>query len=487
MAIIIDNHSKDKVYTNGDSLLGRVEITAPTTSRFDAIQITLEGTTKTFVESMSPTTGGCRSTARHSFLKLVMPILDSEYPHPRIAEAGTTYTFPFHFVIPQHLLPSCCTHSVEAAHVHHAHLQLPPSMGERENNNMDDLCPDMVKVRYAIKARVIRNQDQDEKDVVLAEETTKINVLPKLPATPPMSIGPNDNDYRLSRTKMLKKGVFSGKLGRITVSAAQPGAFILSSDSAIPTTTMTKLDLRFEPHDSTCQPPRLGGLTSKIKALTFFSVRPAGGLAARAYMITEYESTRGVYSTSTSLSSRCVESVSWTKHESQLSNDSSRRPSAISTSSSSSSERSDAEANRATYYTASIVVPLTLPSSKNWIPTFHACVASRIYALDLNLSIHTPGTGIPPSSVSLKVPVQIASGGRDTGALSAAEQAQVIADAEETLRPRVIEIPREELIGTSVLRSTQGRVHDGALPPSYESTGSSPQAAERRFIEPGKC
>ncbi|KAH8813124.1 hypothetical protein F5884DRAFT_787475 [Xylogone sp. PMI_703] len=490
MEIILDNHSKDKIYTNADPLSGRVQITAANNSRFDVVEITLEGSTKTFVESLSPTTGGSRTTARHNFLKLVMPIPESEYPHPRIAEAGRTYTFPFNFVIPQHLLPSACTHNVEAEHVHHAHLQLPPSMGDREHSP-DDFAPDMAKVRYVIKARVVRSRDQDGKEVVLAENTTRINVLPTLPAAPPMSIGPNDSDYSLSRSKTLKKGVFSGKLGKITVSAAQPAAFVLppatsTAGSATPVTTMTKLDLRFEPRDSTCQPPRLGGLTSKIKVLTFYSVRPAGCLAARAYMITDYEAMRGVYSTTVPLSSRCMESVAWTKHESQLP-DFGRRPSAVSTSSSSSSERSDTEVTEGTYYTASIVVPLTLPSSKSWIPTFHSCTASRIYALDLNLSIHTPGTGVPSSNVVLKIPVQIASEGRETETLSAVEQAQVIADAEEHLRPRVIEIPREELIGTSVLRTTPSRTNNGALPPSYEDIGSSQQTGERRFIEPGKC
>ncbi|RFU28200.1 hypothetical protein B7463_g8140, partial [Scytalidium lignicola] len=493
MDIVLDNHSDDKVYTTSDALSGRIEVTASNNARFDLVEITLEGTTKTFVESMSPATGGSRTTARHSFLKLVMPIPESDYPHPRIAEAGRTYTFPFNFVIPEHLLPSSCAHSVAAEHVHHAHLQLPPSIGDREHSSLDDLCPDMAKVRYVVKARVVQYRDQDGKEIVLVEGSKKLNVIPAALAAPPMSIGPYDNDYCLSRSKTLKKGVFSGKLGKITVSAAQPSAFVLPSPASstangtTPGTTLTKLDLRFDPQDPSYQPPRLGGLTSKIKVVTFYSVRPAQSLAARAYMITEYEPTRGVYSTTIPLSSRCVESVSWTKHESQSSDTFARRPSAASTSSASSSERSDADENQNTFYTATIVVPLSLPSSKTWIPTFHSCIASRIYALDLNLSIHTPGTGVPASNVTLKLPVQIASEGRVTGRLNAAEQAQEIADVEQHLRPRVIEVPGEELIGTSVLRTTQSRTQNAAQPPSYEDVGSAQQPSGRQLVAPGKC
>lgn len=93
--IILDDHVDGKTYTTFDSLSGKVNITAPHAARFDEIRITLEGTTKTFVESLAPTSTRSRLTAVHNFLKLVMPIRDSEYPTPRIAEAGRTYTFPF--------------------------------------------------------------------------------------------------------------------------------------------------------------------------------------------------------------------------------------------------------------------------------------------------------------------------------------------------------------------------------------------------------
>lgn len=72
-----------------------------------------------------------------------------------------------------------------------------------------------------------------------------------------------------------------------------------------------------------------------------------------------------------------------------------------------------------------------------------------------------------------------------------AEQAQELADAEEYLRPRVIEIPREELVGTSVLVRTQSRPQPTALPPSYEDAGTAESSrggrGGRAFVEPSKC
>ena len=471
LEITLDNHNERKIYTTFDALSGKVEITAPHNARFDEIQITLEGSVKTFVENLSPHSARSKTTALHNFLKLVMPIRESDYPQPRIAEAGRTYTFPFNFVIPDELLPRSCSHKCDADHVHQAHLQLPPSMGDREVSGQDDLAPDMSRVQYSIKVKVIRNRERDAKNIVLVEGLKKLHIVPAVSEAPPMSIQ-DDGDYVLSKTKSLKKGMFSGKLGRITVSAAQPGALILpapspSSSSTTPATAMTTVNLRFDPHDGASQPPRLGGLNTKIKVTTFYAARPAQSFPSRFSMVQQFESTRGIYATSLPLSSRCVEGVSWTKHKPAPAY--TRRNSESSTSESDYSDDvtlSKRKENGA-YYTAEILVPITLPSSKTWIPSFHSCIASRTYSIDLSLSIHTPGTAVPASAISLHLPVQIAAMGNQTrrATLTAAEAAAELADADEYLRPRVIEVPREELIGTSVLAPVSG---PGELPPSYE-------------------
>jgi hypothetical protein len=94
--VVIDDHTPDKVYTTFDAVTGLVNITAPQQNvRFDEVRITLQGLTKTFVENMSPSGSRSRGVARHNFLRLVMPLRDADYPQPRMAEAGRTYTFPF--------------------------------------------------------------------------------------------------------------------------------------------------------------------------------------------------------------------------------------------------------------------------------------------------------------------------------------------------------------------------------------------------------
>lgn len=482
MEIILDDHTETKTYTTFDALSGNVKITAPHEARFDEIQITLEGCVRTYVENFSPHSTKACTRARHNFLKLTMPIRECDYPQPRLAEAGKPYSFPFNFVVPEHLLPRACSHPHTASHVQHAHLQLPPSMGDRSLSVKDDLSPEMTKIEYSIHVKVIRNRERDGKEMVLADTTKKLHIIPAVTEAPPMNIKAEDREYLLSKTKGLKKGMFSGKLGKITVSAAQPGALVLPAPSAQSTTqpaTMTTVNLRFDPHEASSQPPRLGGLTTKIKVTTFYAIRPAADFPQHFSLQANFETQRGVYDTTVPLSSRCVESVSWTRHNPSPAY--TRRGSASSTSSSDCSSDNictPPEKSSLPFYTASILLPITLPTSKHWLPTFHSCIASRVYCIDLALTIHTPGTGVPASTVNLHLPVQVAADGNNgrRASLTAAEAAQELqaqeAQVEEYLRPRVT---REFLSG----EEGEGMVEE---PPSYEDFAPSLLSRRARVV-----
>jgi len=472
--IVLDNHAEDKVYTTYDSITGNVNITASQDSPFDDIRITLEGSTKTYVENFAPHSSKNKTLAYHNFLRLNMPIRESSYPVPRIAEAGRTYKFPFNFAIPEKLLPRACSHHCSTEYVHEAHLQLPPSLGDREVSVYDDLAPDMSKITYMIHVKVIKNKDRDGSNVVLVAGMKKLRVFPAVSEAPPMTIGDGYDEYVLSKAKMLRKGVFSGKLGRITASVAQPSAIMLplaTVDSLvpIPATTMATINLRFDPQTEVCKPPRLGGLRTKIRASTFYSVRPACVFPTVKGAIVDF--TSGVYEFNATVSSRCVEAVVWEKQISPAG-----APRRYSDSSDTSTDDSDNTTttdhrNINTYYTATILVPINLPSCKRFVPTFHSCIVSRAYTLDMSLTIHTPGTVVPASSVSLHVPVQIAAMGNLPGfvELTPAEAAAELAQANEFFRPRIIERPDEEFIGRSTLNFD--------LPPSYDFC-STPRAVE---------
>ena len=194
-----------------------------------------------------------------------------------------------------------------------------------------------------------------------------------------------------------------------------------------------------------------------MKTSTFFSVKPIDRLLYKGGSHIDFDPFRGVYETNMTINSRCVEGVSWVKKASELR----RKNSSSSTSSSEFSDSPLSGNDSGIYYTAEILVPITLPSSKKWIPTFHTCVASRVYQLDLSLGVHSMGSGIPSTSITLHLPIQIGAcgSGVQRAQLTPAEAAAELADAEEFLRPRYIEAPAPEFVGNSV-------IHED-LPPSY--------------------
>ncbi len=247
--------------------------------------------------------------------------------------------------------------------------------------------------------------------------------------------------------------------------------------------------LRFDPLDDSYAPPRLGNLASKLKVSTFYAS------TARALVPTKtmamYDVCQGIHSEQMNLSSRCVANVEWTKQEPSSSQRLERRDSAISTNSLETGEiPAPSETYKGgVYYTARVLVPLTLPANKAFVPTFHSCLISRTYTLKLDLSISSVGIG---HSMEVKVPVQISS--EDLISDEFSRRASVGVEEQEVdvedvsnfftnvFEPRTIRIPGEGLLGRSRIGS-QAPVSEPApqasgpdAPPGYSPFGGNTTA-----------
>jgi hypothetical protein len=427
-----------------------------------------------------------RTEATHRFLKLTQPIRDSDLPQPRILEAGKTYSYPFTFVIPPHLLPRACGHRVTHQNVSDAHLQLPPSFGDAElsgfgSSLLDDLAPDMSKIVYSIKV-VLSDVKDDGTENVLATASKKLRIKPAFEEQPPLDIDGTLNDYCHRQEKTIRKGMLKGKLGRLVIEAEQPKSFrfpALSPTAEMPpVSSMAKVVLRFDPLDERSPPPRLSSLSTKLKVMTFFASAPRRSFPNR--VVTLMDMSQGYISEMLPLSSMCVASVEWRKHESWES-PVSRRDSAMSTASASTTMTinsntlsaaviPDPSANYKgkSFYTATILVPMSLPTNKNLVPTFHTCLISRIYAVHLNLS----AGGTIGTALTLKLPIQISSEG-NTSALERRRESEQIEqaarDADEAFRPRNVGPPSSEYMGQSQI---------GNDPPGYQAFGRERSIAE---------
>jgi hypothetical protein len=327
---------------------------------------------------------------------------------------------------------------------------------------MDDLAPDMSKIIYSI--RVVLSQDKDGYENVLACALKKLRVKPAFDEQPPVDIDGLNNGYCHRQEKTIRKGILSGKLGRLVIEASQPKSFrfpaLPSTSELPPVSSMVKVVLRFDPRDENSPPPRLSSVTSKLKVMTFFASTPRPNFPNRNLSLMDIS--QGYISEMISLSSMCVASVEWRKHESWES-PISRRDSAMSTASASTTMTinsntlsaaviPDPSANYRgkSFYTATILVPMSLPTSKNLVPTFHTCLVSRVYAIHLTLS----AGGAIGTALTLKLPVQISSEGSASVVerLRESEQLEQAArDADAAFEPRNIAPPDSEYLGQSHL------------------------------------
>ncbi|KAF2454708.1 hypothetical protein BDY21DRAFT_290868 [Lineolata rhizophorae] len=490
-------------YSTLDRIEGKVHVTAPNDTRFDDIEISFIGQSKTFVEKFTTTSAMTgRTDATHRFLKLTQPIESAAFPEPRVCKAGLTYTFPFTFAVPLHLLPRACSHPVTGDHVRDAHLQLPPSLGDPELSGfggalLDDFAPHMARITYAVHAEITRVRF-DSVETIVAEKSRKVRIKPAFDELPPLSVdgGPDQPEYRLRQVKTIRKGVFKGKLGRLVMEATQPPCLRLPAlapdvdPRGVNISTMARVALRFDPARDDEQPPKLSQLSSKLKVQTFFSTTPRRNFPAQANTLLDMH--LGAFSETVTLASRCVGATPWERHErdpgsgsfssssrcastasstSELldrrdSSASAQTGSASSSSSSSSSsipEASDRYQGR-TFYTAQLLVPISLPRKKHFVPTFHSCLVSRVYILHLHLATQSPGQ----QGASLKVPVQISAEGRSAARVSE-DAAWAAAEVDEVLTPRLVGRVGEERDGLAERWRAQE-----APPPEYGQQHGAP-------------
>lgn len=397
------------------------------------------------------------------FLKLRQPIEETDYPAPRVLEPGRKYTFPFQFIVPDQLLPQVCTHKRTNNAIHRSHTMLPPTLGDpmlagNGKTLLDDMAPEMSVISYIIRAGVFKRSSADQREVKsLANIAKKVRIIPIVEEEPPIEVA--DHPYYSTRKeKSVKRGFLRGRLGRMVASSVQPKPIRLlphSCETRDTVNTVATVNLRFDPVGNE-QPPKLGSLTSKLKASTFYSASPWEDYPFQSGNMPFSQVGQGLFNESVPLSTMCVGSAKWQKHSESPCE---RRDSTDSTCSEASTGPSS-EFIGGTYYTASLVIPVNLPHSKTFVPTFHSCLMSRTYSLELSLSYHTPGTNVLTPTISLRVPIQIVTESKNAGSIKS-ELGVVVTQAEldEFFSPRsVAPIVSEAVIDVNL------------APPEYSDT-----------------
>lgn len=423
ISVRLDDHYASKVYTAGSPISGEVRVNAPRDTRFGSVEIAFMGVSSaTLIATQVP------QRSSHSFLKLTMPIPESDYPHPRVFEQGRAYAIPFNFVVPAQLTLSACKHEAASPQVQDYHMRLPPTMGPGDAAwGKDDLSPETAQIEYFVRVRVLGEREEGcRRPERIVEMQKAIRVLPLAPEDAPLEITPIDERYTMSKTKTIRKGVLSSKLGRVTASASQPPAIQLSSDGRAATPSGVTIRLAFEPKEPGSEPPKVRSISAKLAASTHYGVTPAKALpdmGTRTQI--PIEPPRLSYKAGMSLLSTDAPGVNW-------------RPRTVMRRDSGYSTEHGAEETKGATHEATVYVPLEVPADqKTFLPTFHSCLVSRVYAVQLRLNV-----GAANTTVQLVVPVQVAVEATEE-AMALSNEAEAAAEVDEFLRPRVIRVPSE--------------------------------------------
>ncbi|KAG8409119.1 hypothetical protein J3459_017777 [Metarhizium acridum] len=411
----LEQHFNAKIYTSGSPVKGQVVLRPARDIAYDHFEISLVGvsTTQSFLQHEP-------GIIALPFMKLVMPVCPNSLPANKIFAAGQEYSFQFHFVLPFHLTIGSCRHKCVSPAVREQHLRPPPTMGFWES---DDQSPQMTQIKYVITVLATRTFPAGFLPVRVIAESCMIKVLPAFPEDAPLDITPVDEGYTLSRSKTIRKNFVASKLGRLTATAAQPKAVMLSPDGHVASATSCRLTLVFDSMSIDTPSPKINSVSGKLTSHTYFDVSFMNRLPNLGNR-TSFEATSPYkYTTSNKLFSLPVGDLSWREEHGESAWEEvmfplSREPSVLTqedelpTAPGNPSRRASAvtcpdmslTASRPRRYVSELDIQFTIPNNnkKMFLPTFHSCRISRTYTLDLCLSV-----GQTFSTLSLVVPLQI--------------------------------------------------------------------------------
>jgi hypothetical protein len=282
------------------------------------------------------------------FLKLTQKVVVAEDGPPEAR---------FSFRLPDALLETLCPLKEQY------HLLLPPTMGCRREDGLNDLSPkDPVnaKIEYRIKVELFRNGE------IVKMFSAPFNVAPRHFASPNAMNPPPRYDDAFSETIEVTRTI-GGSIGQMVLKLPSPPALLSSLEEHQITTAFT---MNMEFHSLTNSPPKIVGLGIKLQAITRSRMEHAleAGGADDIKRMTELRLNRLCFSKN--------HGPSW-------------------------------QPQRPGVWQCAFECPVTLcPKGFVACPEFESCLIERHYRLNLKLEL-VPASGLPLSEARFTCPTWI--------------------------------------------------------------------------------
>ena len=381
-----------EAYTTGNIIQGNVTIQSPSDLDFQDIHVELTGTSRTLIERWSATPACVPYTeAAHEFLRLSQPDLQLKYPMDHTLRAGQNYAFSFTFVIPIRLPEGACRHPVSDERVRSAHHSLPPSLGDCDESgtrsHADDLSHRKASIGYGIVV-TIAQQDQWPNERILARRSRSLRIVPATggllnPDVRCVSVHRPSGIHCTRKEETIKGGTLLRRqhLGTLVAEGAMSKEIQMhisprrAGDTVTGTATAR---LHYKPAAGAHHtPPQLERLTTRLRIRTDISSKPCSDFPQHSDVL--FDATKSRRNDTFPLAERALSGVKW--YTCAPAFDTASPPFAI-----------------------DLAIPVTLPSNRSFVPTFHSCYVSRTYALDICMSYTTAGVR---GSIDLCLPLEL--------------------------------------------------------------------------------
>ncbi|KAL4927776.1 uncharacterized protein BDV17DRAFT_117420 [Aspergillus undulatus] len=376
----------------GEKISGTVAITATQSDlSFGNVHIWFQGEESTDIPSSKP------DKATHQFLKIVQPVDYDALFSPKVFKRGKRYEVPFVFSVPDYLLPASCRHSDPL--VRAAHLHLPPSCGDATiagfgGKLRDDSAPDACKVVYSINVKIERPDILSGIQYTMLERRLKVRIKPAVGEVPLPDLHTGsrlaDEDC-LYQQQSVKTATGAGSLA---MTLEQPERFWHPLRDPISLISKAiRIVLVYTGAGAT--PPELKSLRAQIIVTTIYTTSLDSETHPPPKKRDFFNRPVNFRDAELALSIPSIPRVRWTLDETGS-------------------------------YTATLLVPVTLPKDKSFVPTFHSCLISRVYSLAFQISVK--GAAEP---WKLRAPMQIAAE-RDPSLLPSYNASVGVIDASPT-------------------------------------------------------
>ncbi|KAJ6186773.1 hypothetical protein N7519_008074 [Penicillium mononematosum] len=374
-----------RFYSTGEHLEGYVWIKTKDVIQPSMVEILFRGQSR--IESdgvMLPV----KTYRKKTFLELTQPIEDGAFSTCQNLKTGYLYKIPFFFVIPTELPISICRHG-EDWEALQSHLLPPPSLGyastlKENHSKLEDLSTTRFGIGYSIQARLSKKTEEDKEPCQPGKSAElAIRILPGVKER--SRVNTFDDPPPYTKELQTSKTICNHDTkGTLYVGALEPQPIHLNAvhhDEIKCSTTVLEIALWFVSVNS--EPPPLRSVSKKVVAHTTARICQSEEVA---------------HSSVVQLGDLDFSSVRWkecplTDYFANISNE----------------ERSEVHTHTPKrLYRASVVVPISLPTSKTFVPTFESCLLSRSYVLGVTLLFGSIGKALKFPSVKLKVPLRIA-------------------------------------------------------------------------------